>query len=99
MMADEKFKQLRVQPLRIGRDFMDLHARLSIEIIADVAVLKIEIEQQDAAAPRALGGLDLNTDLDRERTVAYSTGARHECNHHRLGHCRLGDIGGAAASV
>jgi len=88
MVADEKLEQLRVQPFRVARDFVDLHARLDIEIVADVTVLKIEIEQHDSAAARSLGGLDLNADLDGERAVAHAAGARRECYHHRLGQYR-----------
>src|SRR5438046_521265 len=64
---------------------MNLHARLDIEIVADVAVLKIEIEQANTTPARAFAGLELNPDLDRKRDVADATGARDECNHDGFG--------------
>src|SRR5216684_928852 len=94
VMADEKIEQLRVQAFWIGRDFMDLHARLDIDIVTDVAVLKIEIEQANAAAPRSLRGLELDADFDRKRAVADAAGARHEGHHDRFCRCRLSHIGG-----
>ena len=41
-MADEKLEQMRIQPVGIDGDFVDLHPRFDVQEVADVAVLKIE---------------------------------------------------------
>ncbi len=95
VVADEQTEQLIVEPLRIRRDLPDLHARLNVEIIADMAVLEIHVEQADAAAAGLLGVLELNGDLDGESAVADAAGAGHERHHHRLRRRRLRNLASA----
>src|SRR5262249_53260939 len=81
MMAQEKFQKLSIQPARVGRKVVDLQPRLEVEVIADVAVLKIEVDQANRSLPRAFVAFQLRSDLDTQSRIPHATPARHECRY------------------
>src|SRR6266540_860 len=94
-MTDEKLKQLRVEALRVRRNFFDLQSWFDVEVVAHVARLKIAIEQADAFVARALLGFQLYGGLDRDRRGSHPPGARHKSRYHgpaALSRCS-GDLG------
>src|SRR5262249_38699892 len=76
--ADKKIKQLRIKAVGVLDDLLDVESWLDVEIVADMAVLQIEIQQANPPAARLLGAFDLHGGFDRKRGVADSAGARHE---------------------
>ena len=49
MMGDEDVEQLRIDAVGVFRDFLDLQTRFDIEVVANVAGLKIQVDHADSA--------------------------------------------------
>src|SRR6185295_14638301 len=89
MAADEDIKELIIEPIGIVHNFLDLEARLEIKIVADVASLKIEIDDANPALTRCLVGLELDGGLEHQRRIADATSAWDKRNGDGLGATRI----------
>src|SRR5262249_32834801 len=76
--ADKKIEQLRIEAIGILDDLLDVEPWLDVEVIADMAGSKIEVQQANPPAARLLAALDLDGGFDCKRDVADSAAARHE---------------------
>src|SRR6266568_1998355 len=88
-MAQEKLQQLSIQAAGVGSKFVDLQPRLDIEVIADVAILKIQIDETNRTLARALVGFQLHPGLDRQSRIADPACAGDEGGDRRLATLRL----------
>src|SRR5258706_55438 len=80
MMRDENVEQLSIKPVRIFGDFLDLQTWLDIEVIADVAGLKIEINHADPAILVGFLQLEPGSDFNDHRGVADAARSRKKCD-------------------
>src|SRR5262245_9057974 len=70
MAADENLEQLVIEPLGVVQDLLDLQARFDIEIVADVASLKIEVHDANPALARCLVRLELVCRFEHKSQVS-----------------------------
>lgn len=78
MTADEDIKELSIEPFRVIQNFLNLETRLDVEIVANVTSLEIQVDDAYGAVAGGLGGLELDGDLERERSVADAASAWDE---------------------